>query len=445
MSHTPRNTQPFVGTRDRFGPELRQRDYAQSVLGQYAHTRGYDRLEVPALERKASFSRQVVGASPWPEWNPKGVFELDVPDYGSGHTHTHQNTPAVLIPEGTVSVARWLASVLPTQTLPLKVFYDLPCWRNEAVDTLSQGKAREFRQFGAEILGVASAAADAEIITFIDGALHALGAPENSVRVRISDVGLFRALAEHSGFEETTTIAVKECLDALAECRAGKDSDRVTDLSTRLDALLANCPAETVERWRAMAHHDSGDVDSHLLATLDDVAPGHLERLASMAHALRKAGLNAVVDLGVVRSHEYYTGLAFEVDVVLPDASFVEIAGGGRYDHLIGHFASDGPGKVPASGFAFGIERLLAVMDACGTFADAPTHQRAHHFGPSTADRLLIPEPTGDPVGDYLRAHASTTGNSNGQRVDLWVGEATDTDAIHRYAQARQIPETASC
>ncbi|WP_028647963.1 ATP phosphoribosyltransferase regulatory subunit [Nocardiopsis sp. CNT312] len=445
MPHTPRNTQPFVGTRDRFGPELRQRDYTQSVLAQYAHTRGYDRLEVPALERKASFSRQVVGASPWPEWNPKGVFELDVPDYGPGHTHTHQNTPAVLIPEGTVSVARWLASVLPTQTLPLKVFYDLPCWRNEAVDTLSPGKAREFRQFGVEILGVASAAADAEIITFIVGALRSLGTPGNAVRVRISDVGVFRALAERSGFDETTTVAVKECLDALAECRAGKDPDRTSGLDTRLDALLADHPAETVERWRAMAHHVSGDVDPGLLAALGDVAPGHLERLSSTAQALRQAGLNVAVDLGVVRSHEYYTGLAFEVDVVLPGGSFVEIAGGGRYDHLIGHFAANGPGTVPASGFAFGIERLLAVMDACGTFTDTPNHQRAHHFGHSTADRLLVPKPTGDPVRDYLRAYATTSDHIDGRRVDLWVGEATDTDAIGRYAQARQIPETTSC
>jgi histidyl-tRNA synthetase len=342
-------------------------------------------------------------------------------------------------------VARWLASVMPAQTLPLKVFYDLPCWRNEAVDTLSPGKAREFRQFGVEILGVASPAADAEIITFIDGALRALGVPEHSVRVRISDVALFRTLAEQSGFEEQTTVAVKECLDALAECRAGKDPDRARELTTRLNTLLAGRPAETVRRWQAMAHHDSGDIDPDLLATLGEVAPGHLEQLASTTQALRQAGLNTVIDLGVVRSHEYYTGLAFEVDVVLEDTSFVEIAGGGRYDHLIGHFASHGPGTVPASGFAFGMERLLAVMDACGAFTGAPTHQRSHHFGPSTADRLLVPTSTGDPVRDYLRAYTATRGRTNGQRVDLWVGEAADTNSLHRYAQARHIPETTSC
>ena len=298
---------------------------------------------------------------------------------------------------------------------------------------------------GVEILGVASAAADAEIVTFIDGALRALGVPENAVRVRISDVGVFRALAEHSDFDETTTIAVKECLDALAECRAGKDPDRATDLDARLGTLLATQPAETAERWQGMAHHDSGDIDSHILTTLGDIAPGLLKRLASTARALRQAGLNVVADLGVVRSHEYYTGLAFEVDVVLPSGVFVEIAGGGRYDHLVGHFVSDGPPTVPASGFAFGIERLLAVMDACGTFTDTPTHRREHHFGPSTADRLLIPQPTGDPVGDYLRAYTTVLGRADDRRVDLWVGETTDTDTIHRYAQARQIPEITSC
>ncbi|MEY9211435.1 ATP phosphoribosyltransferase regulatory subunit [Thermobifida halotolerans] len=77
-------------------------------------------------------------------------------------------------------------------------------------------------------------AADAEVITFVSGALRALGVPAEAVRVRLSDVRIFRALAKRSGFDEESTVAVKECLDALAECRAGKLPERVEALTERL-------------------------------------------------------------------------------------------------------------------------------------------------------------------------------------------------------------------
>jgi histidyl-tRNA synthetase len=69
-------------------------------------------------------------------------------------------TEAVLIPEGTLSVTRWLGARLTPDNmdsvLPKKIYYDVRCLRNELTSTLSNTKARQFTQFGIEVLGTAT-------------------------------------------------------------------------------------------------------------------------------------------------------------------------------------------------------------------------------------------------------------------------------------------------
>src|ERR1017187_8028201 len=135
------------------------------------YARGYELLRIPVLERQTSFSKEVVGSSPWPEWNPHNCITVDLNDYDRDF-HIIGTLPTLLIPEGTVSVARWLsrhvANVGADKALPLKLMYGCPCFRNESIDSLRDGhKLRAFDQFGIEVIGSSSEYADVEIILSI--------------------------------------------------------------------------------------------------------------------------------------------------------------------------------------------------------------------------------------------------------------------------------------
>jgi histidyl-tRNA synthetase len=441
-------SQPLPGTRDRYGAELRRRDYIAATLRHTAYARGFEPLAVPLLERTASFSEDVVGRSPWPEWNPLGVFTVPVTDYTTGYDDQAGTTQALLIPEGTVSVARWTAARLATlgdAALPVRVCYDLPCHRNEPVDVLTGTKLREFSQFGVEIIGPANAAADAEVVLFVHDALTALGVPAGAIRVRLNDVAIFRKSAADSGLAHEAAIAVKELLDALAECRAGKQPERRDNLAAALAGILDGhqLTSEQRRRWELMARHDTGWTDPATRRILGPAYTAHLDQLQQLRDQLAAAGLTVAVDLGVVRSHEYYTGVSFEVDVVDGGTVHTEIAGGGRYDKLIAHFTDQaGPASVPATGFAFGMERLAALLAGLGAFDVPAQRQVEYRFDHAAADQLLIPTQDAGTVAGYLRARAAAT---PGKRTDIWVGEAASEEQVAAYASARGIGEVIWC
>ncbi|WP_322763009.1 ATP phosphoribosyltransferase regulatory subunit [Frankia sp. Cr2] len=444
-------TAPLAGTHDRFGAELRRRDYVTAVLAEVVRARGYERLAMPILERASSFAEDVIGLSPWPEWHPAGVFHVEITDFADGYRAVASSSRAVLIPEGTVPVARWLAGCLAGEgnlILPLKIFYDVPCHRNEPVDTLSATKRREFSQFGVEILGAANPAADVEILTVIRDGLVAVGVPPAAVRVRLNNVEIFNQVVGDCGLVGKATIALKEILDALAECRAGKDPGRAAGLRAALAGLLDDRGVTGGRRaaCELLAGHASGYVDDRVRTTLGGAAREQLDALAEMQAALVAVGIPVSVDFGVVRSHEYYTGLAFEVDVTTGAGTQVEIAGGGRYDKLVGHFLPpDGPAAVPSTGFAFGVERVVATLAELGVFTGSAARTTVDRFDPASAEILLVPPGGQGPVAGYLHARAAADRLRPDRRVDIWVGDTADPTRIAGYTAARHISEVRAC
>ena len=92
-----------------------------------------------------------------------------------------------------------------------------------------------------------------------------------------------------------------------------------------------------------------------------------LANLAEVYRLLRLYGLadSVLLDLGEVRGFDYYSGLHFEAYVAGLGAS---LAGGGRYDHMLGRFGYD----CPATGFAFEVGRALLAMESRGVVAPVP-------------------------------------------------------------------------
>lgn len=437
--------EPIVGTQDRYGAALRKWAALSDLASSVALRNGYEELKVPLLEHVSSFAEEVVGESPWPEWNKKGVFYLDLPRYGAGYEDESAPDAALLIPEGTVSVSRWLAKQIAADrtSLPIKVFYELPCFRNEPVESLNRGKRREFSQFGLEILGASNAAADVEIVLLLNRILAAIGIAPGHVRVRMNDVGIFAGLVAESSLSHRTAIELKEQLDTIAECRAGKKPERLDGALATARSLLSShgVTGDIGEAWEQVLSPSPGTT-AHLQAALFRREPflSRLTALETLRRALAGEGMLIHVDPCVVRSHEYYTGPSFEVDVIGDSGNLVEIAGGGRYDKLVGHFLGDaGPDAVPATGFAFGMERLFQVAEAYGCFSKPITRRSTHRFDESAADLLLVPNLSGERARGYLDADR-IVGTLDADRISIYTGDSRNPADIQMYAQEHSIP-----
>ncbi|XP_071806178.1 uncharacterized protein [Asterias amurensis] len=458
LSDNVQNT-PVVGMEDIFGLQRRKFRALSGNLEAVSLRYGFEELLVPIVERSTSFAEDVVGLSPWPEWDPRGCFFFEIQDYAKGFTEKLETTSVLLIPEGTLSAARWLGREIADKddiTFPIKIFYNVPCFRNEPTDTLSSRKKRQFDQFGVEILGAQDLGADVEIICMLGDMLEAVGIPKGKIVFRISNVQILIQLVKDSEISHLDTIRVKEAMDEIAECRAKKESGCVEDNERAFWNVLNkyNLNQQEITSWDAMLHHTTGEVDAKLRAEFSPNYKPLFDDLEDISLGLTRHGFEVVVDLCVVRSHEYYTHFSFEVDVVDGSRRFLEIAGGGRYNKLVGHFIKDSSNHhknitaVPSTGFAFGIQRLMVMLDEMNAFQENLYKKldKIITFDESSADVLLVPDSTVRAVDGYLGAlyWLKQQSELSESRVDIYIGESgsgddDSGDILEKYRKQRQI------
>jgi histidyl-tRNA synthetase len=319
---------------------------ARRVFGLY----GYQEIRTPALEHTELFVR-AVGEST----DIVGKEMYTFPD-AKGRSLT-------LRPENTAPVARaFLEAGLQHGPLPVKLFYIGPQFRRERPQ---KGRYRQFHQIGAELLGVASPYADAELLLMLDRFLRELGFTDLEVLLNtVGDAESRRAYGE----------ALREHLLPLAE-RLGPDSRRRLDANPLriLDTkdpqereLLAGAPA--------LADHLTAEARAHF---------------AAVREMLDRFGVRYRVSERLVRGLDYYTDTVFEIvsrDLGAQDA----ILGGGRYDELV---ADLGGPRIPGIGFAIGADRLIEVLPA------------------SYRERAMVPPPAVVvPVGGFAPAEALALG-----------------------------------
>ncbi|XP_071789125.1 uncharacterized protein [Asterias amurensis] len=448
---------PVIGMEDIYGLRRRKFRALSANLEAVALRYGFEELLVPIVERSTSFAEDVVGLSPWPEWDPRGCFFFDIQDYAKGFSEKKETTSVLLIPEGTLSAARWLGREIAENdniAFPIKIFYNVPCFRNEPTDTLSSRKKRQFDQFGLEILGAQDLGADVEIICMLGDMLEAVGIPKGKIIFRISNVQILIQLVKDSGINHLDTIKVKEAMDEIAECRAKKASSCVEDNERAFWNVLNKYQLKQQEKtsWIAMLRHATGKVDTKLRSEFSPSYKPLFDDLEDISVGLEKHGYAVVVDLCVVRSHEYYTHFSFEVDVVDGNRRFLEIAGGGRYNKLVGHFIKDRTDQtknittVPSTGFAFGIQRVIVMLNEMNAFQENiyKTAERIITFDESSADVLLVPDMTLGAVDGYLDALSwlkQQTGMSD-SRVDIYIGESAPVsrdNLLDNYRKQRRI------
>ena len=251
-----------------------------------------------------------------------------------------------LRPEMTTSIARVAAQRLRREDEPHRLYYIANVFREHSS---KQGQPREFRQAGVERIGGGSPEDDAEIVLLFIETLAAAGLNDFKVGLgRIDFLGRVLEELELGGEEK----------DGLRAALAGRNLVRYKELVRHLalgDEVTADLlvlpglsgDVEVLERAQALSERRGG---SEVLAGLRRV----YEILSAAGVADR-----VILDLGIVRDFDYYTGIIFEA---YTPALGAVLGGGGRYDNLLAEFGYE----TPAAGFALGLERLESALAESG-------------------------------------------------------------------------------
>ncbi|MEO8432198.1 MAG: histidine--tRNA ligase [Acidobacteriota bacterium] len=307
------------GTRDLFPAESETYAAVEAVARDVFGCHGYGEIRTPILESTELFARSVGETT---DIVHKEMYTF--PD--------RKGRSLTLRPENTAGVVRAaLERGVERLPRPLRLWYAGEQFRYERPQ---KGRYREFRQIGAELIGVAGSASDAEILVMLFDFLGRLGFTSLSVTLNCVPGG-----AAREKFADALRAHVRPQASRLGE----DDRRRVEENPLRLfdskdpetRAVLAGAPAT--------------------LDFLGEAAAAHFREVQAL---LREAGIPFREDAALVRGIDYYTVTVFEVVSENLGAQNA-ILGGGRYDNL---FSDMGGAPLPAVGFAIGEDRLVQVL-----------------------------------------------------------------------------------
>ncbi|MCQ6562219.1 ATP phosphoribosyltransferase regulatory subunit [Paenibacillus mendelii] len=255
----------------------------------------------------------------------------------------NRGTTLVLRSDMTAPIARVVSSVLKDSQFPLRLSYHSNIFR--AIEE-EAGHEAEFFQTGVELVGDASAEADAEVVALAIASLKAAGV--DRFKIAIGHVGFLNGL-----FEDTLS-GRTDAQEELKACLLGRD---YVGYRERLRELAI---AEPVQRELEGILRLRGSQEICLQAlqlSSNATAQASIRHLLEMWDVLKAYGVceHVLIDLTMIGDFSYYTGMTFEgyaADLGFP------VASGGRYDNLLKQFGR----PAPATGFALKTTRILELI-----------------------------------------------------------------------------------
>jgi len=338
---------PARGMRDLLPADVAVRDHVlESIVAVYRRF-GYQRIETPALE---DIDRLQSGQGADNEKLIYQVLRRGLPPVVAAGTPVRELVDLGLRYDLTVPLTRFYGHNHAALPSPFRSLQVGPVWRAERPQ---RGRYRQFYQCDIDIIGEASVLAEAELIEATTEALAAIGL--TGTTVRLSDRRFLSALAADCGVPEASWAEFFIALDRLD--RSGWDGVRPELLELGLSEAAVSAVEEKI--------HHLADVSAETLAAaLSDSLPklpaAVIDDLSATASCLDRLaaerGLSWQFDPALVRGMGYYTGQVFEI--IHPEMSG-SVAGGGRYDKLIGRSLGH---DVPACGFSLGFERIVDLL-----------------------------------------------------------------------------------
>ncbi len=312
------------GTMDILPSETPLFRYIEGIMREEAEKYGYGEIRTPTFENTELFVRGVGDTT--------DVVQKEMYTFAD----RDENRSISLRPEGTASVARAIIeNGKCSDPMPLKYYYIISCFRHEKPQA---GRSREFFQFGTEMFGSDSPAADATAIALAASVLRRLGL--KNVKLHLNSIGC-------------------------AQCRPTYRSELVKYFTSHEDKLCDTCRERLLKNPLRLL--DCKNPDCAQIAKGAPRTTEHLCEVCSSKFEMLKCALDAmkidyVVDSNIVRGLDYYTGAVFEF-IAEGIGAQSTVCGGGRYDGLV---ESLGGPAISGIGFGMGITRLILALREAG-------------------------------------------------------------------------------
>ena len=353
---------PVKGMQDFLPEDMALRQHVLGLIRETYGRYGFTEIETPVMEHIENLTGKNGGE------NEKLIFKVEKRgrelEKALGKVRGSEDMPSDAA--GTVIADSALRYDL---TVPLCRYYS--CHKNELptpfkalqignvfrADRPQKGRFRQFTQCDIDIIGDNSVMAEIELIAATSGALHRIFAEVgvSGFTVHIGDRRILRAMARSAGFSEEEYDDVFIILDKM---------DKIGLDGVREDLLANGYAEEKVDKYvgyfRLYQEGKAEDVASFIESTCADAieegAAKDLELIMSAARAMISEDITLKFDPTLVRGMSYYTGTIFEISI---DNYSFSIAGGGRYDKMVGRFCGQ---DAPACGFSIGFERIVTIL-----------------------------------------------------------------------------------
>lgn len=399
---------------------------------------GFEALETPFVEYTESLG--------------KFLPDLDRPNEGVFSFQDDDEQWLSLRYDLTAPLARHVAENFDAIPKPYRSYRAGYVFRNEKP---GPGRFRQFMQFDADIVGAASVAADAETCMLMADTLERLGlAGQYVVKVNNRKVldGVMEAIGLAGPDKAGQRLTVLRAIDKLD--RLGADGVRLLLGPGRKDesgdftkgAGLSDAAIERILAYVGFeaSPHEGADRMAfwekffgswqEVVGTSETGREGiaELHAIMRLCEAAGYGHDRVRADPSVVRGLEYYTGPVYEAELTFPVTNedgqtvrFGSVAGGGRYDGLVGRFRSE---PVPATGFSIGVSRLFSAL----RLTKSPLVEGAAKPGPVVV--LVLDR---ENIAEYQAL--VTRLRAENIRAELYLG-AAGMKAQMKYADRRRAP-----
>ena len=338
---------PARGTRDLLPANVAVRDHVLESITTVYRRFGYQRIETPALEDIARLQGGQGGE------NEKLIYQVlrrGLPDEIAAATPVRDLVDLGLRYDLTVPLTRFYGNNHAQLPSPFRSIQVGPVWRAERPQ---KGRYRQFYQCDIDLIGEPSVLAEAELIEATSQALAAVGLKDTTVR--LSDRRFLAALAEAAGLPAAGRDGFFIVLDKLD--KIGWDGVRAELGELGLSPGMITAAYDTITAVQELSPDKIGDTLADVVPNMGEAA---IEDLATTTACLDRLAAGQTLrwqfDPTLVRGMGYYTGQIFEMSHPQTRSS---VAGGGRYDKLIGRSLDR---DVPACGFSIGFERIVDLI-----------------------------------------------------------------------------------
>lgn len=334
-----------TGMKDILPEEMFIRDYLINIIKKTYGSFGFTSIETPAVEHIENLLSKQGGD------NEKLIFKI----LKRGEKLKLENikdendlVDAGLRYDLTLPLARYYSNNQANLPSPFKALQIGNVYR---ADRPQKGRFRQFTQCDIDILGETSNLAEIELILATTKALGEI-AKGKHFTVRINDRRILMAMALFAGYNEDNINDVFIILDKMDKI----GSDGVKKELTELDGVekcvkylsLFNGLSDNAKAVLSLKDKLAGFIEDGVLDSLCEIIDTVLE--------VKTNEFSLVFDPTLVRGMGYYTGTIFEVSM---EGFSGSVAGGGRYDKMIGKFTGN---DIPACGFSIGFERIIAIL-----------------------------------------------------------------------------------